>query len=44
MNVYELAQKYYPRMWDLERLQTLVSAGKLSQEDCDAIVKEKDNG
>ena len=44
MNVCELAKKYYPRMWDLERLQTMVSAGNMSQEDCDAIVKEKYNG
>lgn len=30
MNVKELAQKYYPRLWDIDRLKTLVAVGKLS--------------
>lgn len=27
MSVYELAQKYYPRLWDRERLEALLAAG-----------------
>lgn len=38
MSVYELAQKYYPRLWDLERLEALLAAGRLSQEEFDQLV------
>lgn len=38
MSVYELAQKYYPRLWDRERLEALVAAGRLSQEEFDRLV------
>ena len=38
MSVYELAQKYYPRLWDKERLEALLAAGRLSQEDFDQLV------
>ena len=27
MTVYEMAQKYYPRLWDRERLEALLAAG-----------------
>lgn len=30
MSVYELAQRYYPRLWDKQRLETLVLAGRLT--------------
>ena len=40
MSVYELAQKYYPRLWDRERLEALLAAGRLSQEEFNSIVKE----
>lgn len=39
MSVYELAQKYYPRLWDLERLEALLAAGRLSQEEFDQLVE-----
>lgn len=39
MSVYELAQKYYPRLWDRERLEALLAAGRLSQEEFDRLVK-----
>ena len=32
MSVYEMAKKYYPRLWDKERLEALLAAGRLSQE------------
>lgn len=30
MSVYELAKKYYPRLWDKPRLEALVQAGRLT--------------
>ena len=39
MSVYELARKYYPRLWDLERLEALLAAGRLSQEEFDQLVE-----
>ena len=41
MTVYELARKYYPRLWDRERLEALLAAGRLSQEEYDRLVGEK---
>lgn len=42
MSVYELAQKYYPRLWDKPRLEALVEAGKLTQDEMENIIKEKE--
>ena len=39
MSVYELAKKYYPRLWDRERLEALLAAGRLSQEEFDQLVE-----
>lgn len=39
MTVYELAQKYYPRLWDRERLEALLAAGRLSQAEFDQLVE-----
>ncbi len=33
MNVKELAQKYYPMYWDINRMRNLVAAGKLTEAD-----------
>lgn len=30
MNVYEMASRYYPRLWDKQRLESLVRAGRLT--------------
>ena len=38
MTVYELAQKYYPRLWDKERLEALAAAGRLTKEEYDSLV------
>ena len=40
MDVKRLAQKYYPRLWDIDRLKTLVDAGKLSEADYKEITGE----
>lgn len=37
---YELAKRYYPRMWDKSRLEKLVEAGKLTEEEYSEIVVE----
>lgn len=34
---YELAQKYYPRLWDKPCLEALAEAGRLTQEEVDEI-------
>lgn len=31
MTIYELAQKYYPRLWDNKRIDALVEAEKLTR-------------
>lgn len=41
MTVYEMAKKYYPRLWGIERLSALLEAGKLTQEEFDAITAEE---
>ncbi len=38
MTVYELAQKYYPRLWNKERIDALYQAGKLTEEEYNSIV------
>ncbi len=42
MSVYELAKKYYPRLWDKSRLEALVGAGQLAEEEMADIIKEKE--
>ena len=31
MNVFEMAKKYFPRLWSKERLKALLNAGKLTK-------------
>ena len=38
MTVEEMARFYYPELWDINRLDQLVAAGKLSQDIYDEIV------
>lgn len=33
MDAFEMAKKYYPRLWGIDRLMVLVGAGKLGAED-----------
>lgn len=40
MNVYKTALKYYPRLWDKSRLEALVKAGRLTQEQMDRIIEK----
>lgn len=41
-SVFELAKKYYPRLWDKTRLDALVEAGKLTEAERDEIIKSKE--
>ena len=36
-SVYELAKKYYPQLWPIERLDALLAAGKLTEEEYNDI-------
>ena len=40
MSVYELAQHYYPRLWDKARLEALVAAGRLTENEYQKITGE----
>ena len=40
MSVYELAKKYYPRLWNSERIKALYETGKLTEEEYKDIVGE----
>ena len=42
MSVYEMAKAYYPRLWDKSRLEALVAAGRLTQEQTEEIINEKE--
>jgi hypothetical protein len=33
MTVYEMAKKYYPRLWPIERIEALYKAGKLTEKE-----------
>ena len=33
MSVFEMAKKYYPRLWSKERIQALAAAGRLTKEE-----------
>lgn len=41
MTVYEMAEHYYPTMWDKSRLKALVEAGKLTADEYRSITGEK---
>lgn len=37
---YEMARRYYPRLWDKQRLEALVLAGRLTAEEYKDITGE----
>jgi len=43
MTVFEMAKTYYPRLWDRSRLEALVQAGRLTEEEFREIVGADDN-
>lgn len=40
MSVFEMAKQYYPRLWDKSRINALVQAGRLTEEEAGEILKE----
>lgn len=43
MTPYEMAKQYYPRLWDKNRLELLVNAGKLTDAECREIVGDENS-
>ena len=41
MNAFEMAQKYYPRLWNKERIDALYNEGKLTEEEYNLITNNK---
>lgn len=41
MTVYEMAERYYPRLWSRERLEALRAAGRLTQEEFRSLTAEE---
>lgn len=37
MNVFEMASKYYPVLWNDQRIDALVQAGKLTADEAEVI-------
>ena len=40
MDVFELAKKYYPRLWNRDRILALVETGRLTQSQAEELLKE----
>lgn len=40
MTVFEMAKKYYPRLWNIERINALYKARKLTEEEYDFLVNK----
>ena len=41
MTVFEMAKKYYPRLWNADRIKALYEAGKLTEEEYKSLVGEE---
>lgn len=37
MTILDLARRYYPRLWDDRRLEMLVEAGQLTQQEVEKV-------
>ena len=42
MTVYEMAKKYYPRLWSEDRIRALVDAGRLTKEEYREVTDQDD--
>ena len=40
MSVFEMAKKYYPRLWSRARVEALAAAGRLTEEEKDQVLGE----
>lgn len=43
MTVFEMAKNYYPRLWDKSRLEQLVEAGRMTEENMNEIISKHDD-
>ena len=41
MNAFEMAKKYYPRLWNKERIDALYKAGKLTEKEYNLIINKE---
>ena len=41
MSAFEMAKKYYPRLWNKERIDALYAAGKLTEKEYNSIINNK---
>ena len=41
MTVYEMAKKYYPRLWGADRIEALYKKGLLTEEEYKTITNDK---
>lgn len=41
MTPYEMAKKYYPRLWDIDRIKALLAAGKITQAEYEKIINRE---
>ncbi len=39
MTVYEMAKKYYPRLWNKTRLEALLGTGRLTEEEYNELTE-----
>lgn len=39
MTVFELCKQYYPRLWDDNRIDQLVAAGRLTEQEAEELKK-----
>lgn len=44
MSIFEMAKKYYPRLWSEERIKALLDAGKLTEEEYKTVVGDSSTG
>ncbi len=44
MSIFEMAKKYYPTLWNIDRIKTLVKRGKLTPEEYKEITGEEYDG
>lgn len=42
MRVFDMAKKYYPRLWSRERIQALVKAGKLTEAEAGEVLRKEE--
>lgn len=43
MSVFEMAKQYYPRLWDKSRIEALVEAGRLTEQEAKEIIERDDS-